>query len=90
MRAFNQRLAPKEFGGVPIVAAVALLVVLAAVILALVLPGWLKIAPGGIALAGFILAVRVFRLGDDWVLRAVLKSARGERHAVTSETWTHW
>lgn len=88
MRAFNQRLAPKEFAGIPLLAAVALLVAFGSVVLTLMLPTFLKVVTGLIAGCGVALAVVVLRIGEDWPLRQVLLAARRERHAVATDTWS--
>lgn len=90
MRAFNRRLAPKEFGGIPRVAAIAMVLAFMALIFTFMLPWVFKLFTGLILIVCIILTVVVLRLGDDWPLRSVVVSARRESKSVTIETWSRY
>jgi hypothetical protein len=90
MRAFNQRFAPKDFGGIPLPAAIASLIALSCGVLSLMLPGMLKIPVLLGCAASICFAVFCLKLGDEWPFRTVMALARRERHGVTSETRTRY
>lgn len=88
MHAFNQRFAPKDFGGIPLPAAIASLIALSCGVLSLMLPLLLKVLALMACVVASGVAIYCIRLGDDWPFRAVMTLARRERDCVTSETWT--
>ncbi len=90
MRAFNQRFAPKDFGGIPLPAAIASLIALSCAVLSLMLPLLLKLL-AWLGCAGAIsVAVYCLRLGEEWLFRRLMVLARTERGCVTTETWTRY
>ena len=90
MRAFNQRFAPKDFGGMPLPAAIALITALSCAVLSLMLPLLLKVF-AWLGCAGAIsVAVYCLRLGEEWSFRRLMVLARAERGGVTTETWIRY
>lgn len=90
MRAFNQRFAPKDFGGIPLPAAIALLIALSCGVLSLMLPWILKILALTCCVSAASVAIYCIRLGEEWPFRTLMTLTRRERGGVTSETWTRY
>lgn len=90
MRAFNQRFAPKDFGGIPLPAAIATLIALCFGVLALMLPLLLKLLALACCLTAGCVAIYCVRLGEEWPFRTLMTLTRRERGGVTSETWTRY
>lgn len=90
MSAFNQRFSPKEFYGVPLVAAVSVVMAFVFGILTLLSPFAIKFICGPLMGLALGLAAYAFHLGDEWDFRVLMAQAYRDRGGVTSETWTRY
>ena len=88
MGAFNRRLQPKEFGGMPLVAVLGLLGVLIFGVLSLLLPAVLLLLTLPLFFMCVGVAVASFWLGDEVMFLPVMRASRRERHATTREVWS--
>lgn len=90
MSAFNRRLQPKEVFGIPLIAALGLTVALVFFVLSLLLPLVLKLFTIPLALAGALVAVAAFYMGDDLQFLNVIRLGKiVENNRVSSETRTN-
>jgi len=86
MGAFNSRLKPKEIWGMPMAAAIGLVVLLIFTVLSLMLPWWLKVFTVPVAIGALMVAAVTLFFGDGVQWLGVQRlGLRVENRRVSSE-----